>query len=133
MADCAQPESNFLAIATDFDSFGWDCIVEGWIPFSFITTIKPMFLRYHPCRSVEIWGLKFIKILIDLTHKQLLFRNSDVHYASKSLTANQHNELTTKIRELMKTNCNALLAHHQHFMCINFNILGSGPALPRQV
>jgi hypothetical protein len=133
MADCAQPESKFLAIATDFNSFGWDCFVEGRIPFSFITTIKPMFLRYHPRGSVKIWGLKFIKSLIDLTHKRWLFRNSNVHYVSKGLTANQHNELTTKIRELMKKNCNALLARHRHFMRINFNILGSGPVLACQV
>ena len=33
----------------------------------------------------------------------------------------------------MKTNCNALLACHQHFMRISFNVLGSGPALARQV
>ncbi len=133
MADCAQPESKFLAITTDFDSLGWDCFVEGRIPFSFITTIKPMFLRYHPHGSVKIWGLKFIKSLIDLMHKQWLFQNSNMHYVSEGLTANQHDELTTKIRELMKMNCNALLTRHRHFMHINFNILGSSPALARQV
>ncbi len=56
-----------------------------------------------------------------------------MHYISKGLTANQHDELTTKIHELMKTNRNALLVHHRHFMRINFNVLGSGPALARQV
>jgi hypothetical protein len=78
-------------------------------------------------------GSKFIKSLIDLTHKQWLFQNSDVHYVSEGLTANQHDELTTKIHELMKTNCNALLACHRHFMRINFNVLGSGPVLACQV
>ncbi len=92
-----------------------------------------MFLWYHPRGSVKIWGLKFIKSLIDLMHKQWLFQNSDAHYISKGLTANQHDELTIKIRELMKTKCNALLARHRHFMPINFNVLGSGPALARQV
>ncbi len=92
-----------------------------------------MFLRYHPHGSVEIWGSKFIKSLIDLMHKQWLFRNSDVHYVSKGLTANQHDELTIKIRELMKTKCNALLVRHRHFMRINFNVLGSAPALACQV
>ncbi len=56
-----------------------------------------------------------------------------MHYVSKGLTANQHEELTTKIRELMKTNCNALLARHRHFMRIDFTVLGSGPALACQV
>jgi hypothetical protein len=109
MGECTHPKSIFSPIAVDIDNLGWDCFVEGQIPRSLINAIKPMYTRYNPHGSVDTWGLKLIKSLIGLTHKQWLFQNSDVHYVSKGLTAHQHDELTTKIRVLMKTKHKALL------------------------
>jgi hypothetical protein len=68
-----------------------------------------MFRWYKPHGSIVIWGTKFIKSLISLTHKQWLYRNCDEHYISDGLTLRQHNKLTSKIKELMKTKCTALL------------------------
>jgi hypothetical protein len=80
-----------------------------------------------------IWGTKFIKSLISLTHAQWLYRNCDVHYISNGLTSRQHDKLTSKIKELMKTKHTALLGQHQHYMNTNFNELGHRPTLARQV
>jgi hypothetical protein len=92
-----------------------------------------MFHWYKPRGSIEIWGTKFIKSLISLTHKQWLYRNSDVHYISNGLSSRQHDELTPKIKELMKTKRTALLGQHRHYMNTNFNTLGRGPTIARQV
>ncbi len=92
-----------------------------------------MFHWYKPSGSIKIWGTKFIKSLISLTHKQWLYRNCDVHYISNGLTLRQHNELTSKIKELMKTKRTALFGRHRHYMNTNFNILGCGPTIARQV
>ncbi len=81
----------------------------------------------------QYMGLKLIKSLIGLTHKQWLFWNSDIHYVSKGLTAHQHDKLTTKICVLMKIKHKALLEQHRHFIQINFNKLGWGPTLAHQV
>ncbi len=68
-----------------------------------------------------------------MTHKQWLYRNNNVHYVSEGFTLRQHKELTAKIKVLMKTKCSALLGRHQHYMSTNFDELGCGPTLARQV
>ncbi len=123
-------------ISTHFiniDKLGWDCFVEDWIPYSLIVSIKLIFLQYNWPGSVDIWGANFIKSLIGFTHKQWLYRNSDVHYVIDNLTALQHRELVTKISWLMRTKCMALLAWHQHYMKIDFAKLGCGPTIGCQV
>ncbi len=64
---------------------------------------------------------------------KLLFGNCDVHYISNGLTSRQHNKLTSKIKELMKTKRTALLGRHRHCMNTNFNTLGRGPIIACQV
>jgi len=109
MEDCVKPNSKYFHLSVNIDNLGWDCFVEGRIPYSLITVMKPMFCQYKPRGSIKIWGTKFIKSLIGLTHKQWLYRNSDVHYITKGLTSRQHKELTSRIKELMKTKCTGLL------------------------
>jgi hypothetical protein len=92
-----------------------------------------MFHWYKPCGSIEIWGTTFIKSLISLTHKQWLYRNCDVHYISNGSTSRQDKELTSKIKEHMKTKRTALLGQHRHYMNTNFNTHGCGPTIARQV
>jgi hypothetical protein len=133
MVDFTHPTSKFLPVSIDIDNLEWDCFVEGWILFSLIISIKLMFIRYNPHGSVEIWGAKFIKSLIGVTHKQWLYRNSDVHHVIDDLTALQHGELAAKIRQLMKTKRMALLARHRPYMKIDFAELRHGPMIARQV
>ena len=133
MVGCTLPSSRFLPISIDIDNLGWDCFVEGRIPYSLIGTIKPMLLWYSPRGSVEKWGANLIQSLLSLTRKQWLYRNSDVHYISEGLTARQHDEFQAKIYELLKTKQSALLQQHQHFLTIDFVELGRGPTLACQV
>jgi hypothetical protein len=70
MVDCTLPASRFLPISVDIDNLGWDCFVEGRIPYSLIVSIKPMLLQYNPQGSVEDWGANLIQSLLSLTHKQ---------------------------------------------------------------
>jgi hypothetical protein len=133
MADCTQRSSEFWHLAISIDNLGWDCFIEGRIPVSLINTIKPMLRRYKPRGSIELWGCKFVKGLIGLTHKQWLFRNNEVHYVSDGLTTKQHEALTAKIKILLKTRHCTLLCRHRHYQSTDFEVLGSGPTLACQV
>ncbi len=133
MEDYIKSNSKYVRLSTNIDNLGWDCFVEGRLPYSLITAIKSMFYPYKPCGSIKIWSTKFIKSLISLTHKQWLYRNCDVHYISDGLTLRQHDELASKIEELMKTKCTALLGQHRHYMNTNFITLGCGQTIARQV
>jgi hypothetical protein len=133
MAECTKPTSTYLHLAISIDKLGWDCFMEVRIPISLINVIKPMFPRYKPRGSTKIWGAKFIKGLIGLTHKQWLYRNNNVHYVSEGLTLRQHKELTTKIKILMKTKHSALLGRHQQYISTNFDKLECGHTIACQV
>jgi hypothetical protein len=41
MVDCTFPALRFLPISVDIDNLGWDCFLEGRIPYSLIFSIKP--------------------------------------------------------------------------------------------
>jgi hypothetical protein len=45
----------------------------------------------------------------------------------------EHEELTAKIKILLKTRHCTLLRHHRHFLSTDFEALGSGPTLALQV
>jgi hypothetical protein len=133
MADCTQRSSKFWHLAISIDNLGWDCFIEGQLPFSLIDTIKPMLCQYKPRGSIELWGCKCVKGLIGLTHKQWLYRNNEVHYISNGLMMKQHEELIAKIKIHMKTRDSTLLRRIRHYLLTNFEVLGSGPTLAHQV
>jgi hypothetical protein len=133
MEDCVKSNSKYVGLSTNINNLGWDCFVKGQLLYSLITVLKPMFHWYKPHGSIKIWGTKFIRSLISLAHMQWLYRNCDVHYISDGLTLRQQNELTSKIKELMKTERTALLGRHWHYMNTNFNTHGLGPTIVCQV
>ena len=87
MEDCIPSHSIYKNVATAVDNLGWDCFVEGRIPHVLIDTVKPMLCRYIPRGSVELWGARFIKSLLSITHKQWLYRNSNVHHVIDGLSS----------------------------------------------
>ena len=78
---------------------------------------------------MKLWGAKFIKSLISITHKQWLYKNSDVHHVIDGLSYRQQQELMVTIHELLQTKKNSLLERHKHLMDVDFVKLGSGPTI----
>ena len=93
-----------------------------------------MLWQCDPRGSIEAWGAKLIKSLVSIAHKQGLYRNNGMHQVSNALTAKQHQELTSRVQELLMTKKESLLEQHCHFMDIDFTKLGSSfTILARQV
>ena len=133
MKYCSHSHFPYKHVASAVDNLGWDCFVKGRIPQALIDAVQPMLRRYIPRGSVELWGAKFIKSLISITHKQWLYRNSDVHHVIDGLSLRQQQELTTRICELLETKKNSLLERHKYLMEVDFIKLGSGTTIARQV
>jgi len=133
MKDCISSLSSYNHVATAIDNLGWDCFVEGRIPYVLIDTVKPMLRRYIPKGSVELWGARFIKSLLSITHKQWLYRNSNVHHVIDGLSARQHQELTARIHYLLETKKDSLHERHKYLMEVDFAKLGSRTTIARQV
>ncbi len=133
MKDCVPSHSPYKNVASAVDNLGWDCFVEGRIPQVLIDVVKPMLRRYIPRGSVELRGARFIKSLISITHKQWLYRNSEIHHVIDGLSSRQHQELTARIHFLLETKKDSLHERHKHLMEVDFAKLGSGPTIARQV
>jgi hypothetical protein len=133
MKDFTPLHSPYNHIASAIDNHGWDYFVKGRIPQVLIDDVKPMRCGYIPRGSVELWGAKFIKSLISITHKQWLNRNSNVHHVIDGLSSRQQQKLMARIRKLLETKKNSLLEQHKHLMDVDFIKLGSGTTIARQV
>jgi len=131
--DCIPLLSPYNHVATAIHNLGWDCFVEGRIPHVLIDTVKTMLCRYIPKGSVELWGARFIKSSLSITHKQWLYRNSNVYHVINGLSSRQHQEFTARMHGLLETKKDSLLERHKHLMNVDFAKLGSGTAIAQQV
>ena len=98
-----------------------------------IETIKPQLHQYSPWKSIDKWGVKLVKSLINITHNQWIYRNVDVHHVIDGLTSNQHTILFARVRELLMTDANHLLPCHRHLLNQDFHHLGNADTLSHQI
>jgi hypothetical protein len=107
--------------------------MEGQIASILIKTIKPQLHQWFPRKLIDKWGIKFIKSLINITHKQWIYRNADVHHVINGLTSSQHTALFARVQELLMTNVNYLLPCHPHLLNQDLYQLGNADTLPYQL
>jgi hypothetical protein len=82
------------------------------------------------------WGASFLKSLLSNTHKQWLFRNSDVHHIIDGLMTHQHALLNQCIHDLIQTTPKLpkeLLPMHYHLLQQDFAQLGNADTLQQQI
>ena len=92
MEDCVnQGESKFHELAFAQDQLGWDSLLEGRICSLFIEQAREYLKEIGSYMTAEKWGRLFITKLLNITHKQWIFRNSHVHYKKlDGMTEAQH-------------------------------------------
>jgi hypothetical protein len=133
MASCNPHNSRFLTLSEAYNLLGWDCFVEGQTPILLITTVQKYLHEWNLQKSVTKWGVCLIKLLLSITHKQWLYRNSDIHLRFNGLTSHQHLLLSDRIHELIRMPPADLLPCHHHLLLHNFFHLGSDSTLKRQL
>jgi hypothetical protein len=90
MQDCSWVEEaglHSLAIASN--RVHWDCFLEGRIAREWIVFVTPLLqgTKMHPVT----WAKTLITKLLNITHKQWLYRNSHMHYSGQEgVTLEQH-------------------------------------------
>jgi len=79
MQDCSQvEEAGVRSLAIASNRLHWDCFLEGCIAREWIVFVTPLLqgTRIHPV----MWAKTLITKLLNITHKQWLYRNSCMHY-----------------------------------------------------
>jgi hypothetical protein len=112
MESSTPPRSRYMALARIQDQLGWDCFVEEQILIFLVETVRPFLHDWSPRKSIMRWGVSFLKSLLSITHKQWLFRNSDVHHIIDGLMTHQHALLNQRMHNLIQTTPKELFPMH---------------------
>ena len=135
MIDCLSVKGiGYDSVAEATDRLRWDSFVEGRIAKEWLVVVKPMLLDCGSSLPVESWGRMFIEKLLQLTHKQWIFRNSRKHFKRVGgLTEQEHQDIFARLEELMWIDPSELLPRHRDLLNVDFCALGEGPTSGRQL
>jgi hypothetical protein len=134
MVACVASHSPMLqSLAEVQDKLGWDNFVEGRISTCFVEAVRQDLEKHKARTTPERWCQTLVSKLLQLTHKQWLFRNSHVHYKKlEGLTAQQHEKIFDRVKELMWTDPSELLSKHKYLLEEDFQMLGETSSGQRQ-
>ena len=134
MMECLSVQtSEYVNLAQVCDRIGYDGLVEGRIASKWLEIVRPMLKEAGLRLSPQRWGREFVAKLLNITHKQWIFRNSKKHFRGEGgLTAAESQSMFDRIEELMHTDPDKLLPKHKHLMNEDFRALGEGAARHRQ-
>jgi len=134
MKECLSGHSSILrTLAEVHDRLGWDNFVEGRISLLFLEAVRPALDGRRSRLTPERWCHTLVTKLLQLTHKQWLFRNSHVnHKKLEGMTTAQHEQIFEKVKSMMWTDPADMLAKHRYLLEEDFQLLGEGTSGERQ-
>jgi hypothetical protein len=120
--------------ARDHDKLGWENFIMGRISKSLFAIQKAYQAQTHDQYSIASWACKFTQLILNIPHRQWLYRNARIHIRLvENMTAADHHAIKDKVATLLNTDPDDLLPHHRPLLLQqNFTQLGQGPTLDRQ-
>ena len=125
-------EGTFANLTRTTDRLGWDCFLEGRISQAWMPVAKQILADNGSQLLVETWGKQFITKLLNIVHKQWIYRNTLIHYRCQDgLTIPEQHEICNRVEEYSSIDPESILPRHQHLFDTDFEALGSGPTSHR--
>ena len=128
LSSLISPSSPFSLLARFHDRLGWDNFLEGRISTLWVE------MRHHEVESdnlqttAEYWAKGLIRRLIQIIHRQWIYRNSTVHMKVKGgLTQTQHDHLMNTIEDYLHVDPMSLLPEDRSLLTIDFDALAAAP------
>ncbi len=82
---------------------------------------------------IESWAKQFLTRVLNITHRQWLYRNSRIHIRqAEGLSLADHESILQKVSSLIGTDPNDLLSQHRSLLHTDFEALGEGTSTDRQ-
>jgi hypothetical protein len=133
MQDCSWvEEASLCLLAILSNRLHWDCFLEGRIAREGIVFVTPL-LQGTRIRPV-MWAKTLITKLLNITHKQWLYRNFCMHYSGQEgITLEQHRQILQQVFDNIHTDPGALLPRHQYLLETNPTTLGGRSTANRRV
>ena len=133
MVELLAAHEEFLPFAMDHDTLGRDNCLEGRVVVNLIH-LQAGFLHHagaymHICT----WAKKFIQLLLNITHRQWLYRNARIHLRTvEGKTEKEHLQIIDEVRDMMLVDPATLLPEHRKLLELDFLKLGAGFTIDRQ-
>jgi hypothetical protein len=129
MVNCVH--SNYIdlrAIATASNHLGWDSLLEGRISTHWLILVATFLLKTGRNLLPHAWSTQFITRLINIVHKQWIYRNLVIHFHGQDgLTIPEHHEIINRVEAHALTDPDCLLPRHRFLMDTDFEVLSSRP------
>jgi hypothetical protein len=133
MKKICQDSSILQRFARETDRLGWRNFTEARISKA-LFDIQEEWLKQTGSRcSIETWTKQFLIKVLDITHRQWLYRNSRIHIKqTEGLSLTDHEIILQKVKSLIGTDPMDLLPQHRSLLQIDFEALGAGTSTDRQ-
>ena len=82
--------------------------------------------------TAESWAKGFIQRLLELTHRQWIYRNREIHHKIEGMTMAQHEQLMEDIERYAELDPADLLPENRDLLNVDFEALGNGRAADRR-
>ena len=115
------------------DRLGWRNFTEGRFLSLYVEIQRRHLRRISSYRSAESWATGLMDHLLRICHRQWLMRNEKVHFKrGDGRSIAQHEATSLRIRDLMWTDPDDLLAGDRGLLEEDFEALGSAHAADRE-
>ena len=109
-----------------------DNFVEGRITALWLEYREQDIAAHNLKSTAESWGKGFISKLLELTHRQWIYRNTEVHHKVEGLTMSQHEVLMEDVGRFAEVDPDDLLPENRRLLDVDFEALGKRAAVDRK-
>ena len=127
-------DDDLLTYAREHDKLGWQNFLEGRVSTSLFVIQEEWLREIGSSRTITTWSGQFVTRLIEITHRQWVYRNAKIHLRkTEGMTKDEHIKVMEEVKEMMLTDPQLLLPQHQHLLEEDFLKLGAGTTVDRLV
>jgi hypothetical protein len=102
MVDISRAHPAFCQLALDMDTLGWDCFLEGRIPFSLVAKQTEFPHRNNSYWKIKTWASHLIQHLLSITHRQWLYWNARLYIRKvEGMPPSEHAHILDLVKDMM--------------------------------
>jgi hypothetical protein len=127
MKGICQDYSTLKQFAQETDRLGWRNFTEARISKTLFDTQEARLKQLRSKWYIESWAKQFLTWVLNITHRQWLYRNSRIHIRLvEGLSLTDHESILQKVKSLIGTDPADLLSKHRSLLHTEFEALGEG-------
>ena len=120
--------------ARETDYLGWRNFTEARISKTLFAIQEEWLQQVGSRLSIESWTKQFMTRVLNITHRQWLYRNSRIHIRQiEGLSLAEHEHIMQQVKTLISTDPMDLLPQHQFLLHKDYEALGEGTSADRQI